>query len=86
MKIAEMLIFCANFPELLYKCNIKTNDFRYLPMYQEYKESVARGEKVSATVVLLAKKYKCSERFVYKYVKKMEQDCNICAVCNEGES
>ena len=56
------------------------SDCEYIGMYQEYQRRRMSGKKITAIVMSLAEEYGCSERFVYKVVKKFEQDCTDGAV------
>lgn len=80
MKVAEILLLCPDLLKILHKSGIKTCDYKYIGMYREYLDMRKDGCKITYIVLELAKRYGCSERFVYKYIKRLEQDCTIGAV------
>lgn len=71
MKIFEVLTFNRELLARLSATGIKPEDYRYLDLYNDFKEMVERGEKVSYVVIVLSNKYAISERQVYKIVKRL---------------
>lgn len=69
--------------ELLKICRdvgIRLDDVLYIELYNDYNRLLAKGEKVSYIVAVLAERYAISERKVYTLIKKLRTDCNLCAV------
>lgn len=69
--------------ELLKICRdvgIRVDDVQYIELYNDYNRLLAAGEKVSYIVAVLAERYAVSERKVYALIKRLQSDCNLCAV------
>ena len=56
MKRVELTIFSAGGLKMLQKCGIRPDDERYIPLYREYTEMLAHGDKVTYIQDALAKK------------------------------
>ena len=54
----------------------KAGDARYMPMFRDYLEMVARGDKITYAVAIVANRYGISERTVYNVVKRFSAHCN----------
>lgn len=80
MKVIELLKIDQKVLELLQECCIKMDDVRYVEMYDDYKQIISRGGKITYAVAVLSEKYKISERKVYYLLRKFSNDCNVCAV------
>ena len=80
MKVVEILKLGEKFLEALHDSCIKLSDFKYIGLYEEYRDIVDGGEKKTYAIAVLSKKYRISERQVYYLIKKMGRDCKICAV------
>lgn len=59
---------------------IRVEDVRYIELYNDYNRLLAAGEKVSYIVAVLAERYGVCERKVYTLIKRLQSDCNLCAV------
>ena len=64
----------------LHKNGIKTDDYKWLDLYNDYLQMKAENHKTSYVVAKLSSKYKVCERQVFKVVKKMSQNCSKRAV------
>lgn len=80
MKVIELLKIDQKVLELLQECCIKMDDVRYVEMYDDYKQIISCGGKITYAVAVLSEKYKISERKVYYLLRKFSNDCNVCAV------
>ena len=80
MKIAEILILGSEIMKTLHKSGVKMHDYKYVELYKDYLQMRGRGEKVTVIALVLAEKYGCSERFVYKLLKRLDKDCTVGAV------
>lgn len=69
----ELLKICRN-------VGIRLDDVLYIELYNDYNRLLAKGEKVSYIVAVLAERYAVSERKVYTLLKRLRADCNLCAV------
>lgn len=69
--------------ELLKICmdvGIRVDDVQYIELYNDYNRLLADGEKVSYIVAILSERYGVCERKVYALIKRLQTDCNLCAV------
>ena len=64
----------------LHKNGIKTDDYKWLDLYNDYLQMKAENHKTSYVVAKLSSKYKVCERQVFKVVKKMSSNCSKRAV------
>lgn len=81
MKVYELLRFNKELLKRFHNVGIKPEDYKYIDLYSEYKELLSRGDKVTYIVLILAEKYKVSERQVYNVVGKFSKDIDYCKVC-----
>ncbi len=79
MKVIEILKIGENFLKILQNECIKVEDARFVPLYEEYREIVAKGGKTTYAVTLLSEKYHISERKVYYLIRRLGKDCKILA-------
>jgi hypothetical protein len=80
MKVIEILKLGREMMKVLQESCIKMEDYRYIEMYEEYKDIVACGGKTSYAVSVLSERYGISERKVYYLLRKLSKDCTIGAV------
>lgn len=77
MKVVEILKLGKEMMKVLQESCIKMEDYRYVEMYDEYRDIVACGGKTSYAVVILSERYGISERKVYYLLQKLSRDCTI---------
>lgn len=80
MKVCEILFLNRELLKWLHDFGIESNDYKWVPLYQEYLKMKSEGDKVTYIVAVLSRKYNVCERKVYKIIQKMEKDCQICSV------
>ena len=80
MTIYELLKFIGEPLERLTNAGIKTGDYKYIALYEDYREAIKTGEKVGYIVAVLAERYGVSERTVYDVVKRFGKDCKLFSV------
>lgn len=80
MKVYEILSLNPEFLKTLHEFGIRNDDYQWLGMYREYCSMRTKGNKIVFIVAYLSDKYGICERKVYKVIKHMEKDCQICAV------
>jgi len=78
MKVYEILSLTPEFLKRLHNFGITPDDYKWVDLYHDFMNMKKKGEKVVYAVARLAEKYKVCERKVYKIIRKMEQDCQIC--------
>lgn len=80
MTLYDALTISSQTLSALWKLGYKAGDERYVPMFRDYLEMIARGDKITYAVAILANKYRISERTVYNVVKRFTAHCNDGAV------
>lgn len=71
----EALKLSGQLIERLEKAGVAPGDYKYLRMFEDYREAERRGDKIVYVVACLAAKYGVSERTVYSVVKRLGSDC-----------
>lgn len=71
----EALKLISGVIESLELAGVKAADWKYLRMFEDYREAEQRGEKTVYIVACLASKYGVSERTVYSVVERLKSDC-----------
>lgn len=82
MKVIELLTISAEILKVMHENGIKIDDYKYVPMYNEYVDMKAQGLKVTYIITVLSQKYNVCERKVYKVIRAMNQYCRIRALGN----
>lgn len=80
MKVIEILKLNRELLKICRNVGIRLDDVLYIELYNDYNRLLAKGEKVSYIVAVLAERYAVSERKVYTLLKRLRADCNLCAV------
>lgn len=80
MKVIEILKLNRELLNICREVGIRVEDVRYIELYNDYNRLLAAGEKVSYIVAVLAERYGVCERKVYTLIKRLQSDCNLCAV------
>ena len=80
MKVIEILNLNKELLKIFRKVGIRLEDVQYIDLYNEYRELLSKGNKVSYIVAVLADRYGISERKVYSLIKRFQSDCNLHAV------
>lgn len=70
MIVADLVRIGAKMMELLSKYGIGIDDYRYIPLYEEYCKMVGNGDKATYVVTVLSEKYNISERSIYRLLKR----------------
>lgn len=77
MKVIELMKIGKNMLEVLHSSCIKVSHVKYIALYEEYLEMVARKEKMSYIAAVLSGKYGISERQFFYIIKHFNQDCKF---------
>lgn len=75
MKIYDILAFNC---ELLHKIELsgaRLEDYKYIPLCNDFKVAKERKEKITYIVAILAEKYCVSERQVYSIIARFDKEC-----------
>ena len=76
MTVYEVLKFLGEPLERLTKAGIKSNDYKYIKLYEDYNKAHKTGEKVGYVVAALAECYHVSERTVYDVIRRFGFQCD----------
>lgn len=72
MTAFELMYFMRETMKSLSECDIKIDDYRYIDMYLEFKEMLAKNEKKEYIKSYLANKYCISESSVSRVVRRLD--------------
>ncbi len=75
MKVGEVVELTGEMLKRLHGFGIKTDDYKYLQMYEELMRLVSSGLKTTYAVSVVADKFSVCERTVYKVMKRFGRDC-----------
>jgi hypothetical protein len=70
MLVANLIEIGAKLLETLSAFDIRTEDYKYLPLYADYEKMLNDGEKTSYIVAVLSERYKISEASVYRILRR----------------
>ncbi len=82
MKVFEIVYLNKDLLKIFQETGIRSDDVRYIELFNEYRTMVANKYKVSYIVASLATKYGISERKVYYLIKLFKSDCILHAAQN----
>lgn len=74
MKYFDMLKFNGELMSRLHRSGARMEDYKYIPLYEEFRSRQASGEKISYVVMCLAKEYGISERLVYYIIHRFGEE------------
>ncbi len=80
MKYYDILKFNGELLHRLHDAGARSEDYKYIPLYEDYCSMVRSGEKVSYAVFVLAERYNVSERFVYYTISRFEKEVTASGV------
>lgn len=75
MKVGEVVELTGEMLKQLHGFGIKTDDYKYLQMYEELTRLVSSGFKTTYAVSVVADKFSVCERTVYKVMRRFGRDC-----------
>lgn len=73
MQIIDLMKFSAMILETLSKNGIKTSDYKFISLYNDYLNMCNIGEKTTYIVAHLAQKYDTSESTVYRIIRRFRR-------------
>lgn len=76
MKAIDVVKIMAVGMEILSKSDIRTKDYRYINLYEEYCRMRREGHKYEYAVARLAKEYRISESSVSRLIRRLGKDCH----------
>lgn len=77
MTVGEILALNKETLERFYYFGIKTEHFKCVELFDDYKRMKGDGDKVTYIVAFLAEKYGLSERKIYDVIKLMNRECSL---------
>ena len=77
MRRIELTIFSAGFLQMLQKCGIKPEDEKHIPLYNDYAQMLADGEKSTYIQLRLSEKYGICPRQVYSIYKRLNEHIDL---------
>ena len=77
VKAIELLKFCEKILKSLSKVGVKTSDYEYIEMYDDYKALVDKGAKKEYVRAVLSEKYNISETTIFRIVSRLEKHIKI---------
>ena len=75
MKVVELVKISTEALKLLSKSEVNMNDWRFVPMYEEFQNMRHNGIKYRAAVRMLAKDYHVGRATVERAIKRLEGEC-----------
>lgn len=76
----EILSFNKELLRRLSCIGVKTEDFWYVDLFEDYSRMRKAGNKTTYIVAVLSDKYAVSERKVYNVIRHLSEDCKGGAV------
>lgn len=77
MKVVELVKISSEAMKVMSDSGIRTEDWRFVRMYEEYVEMRQRNEKFRYVVAVLAEKYKVSESTVKRMVCRLAKEVKV---------
>ena len=77
MLAIDLVKLTGNILKSLSEIGIRTSDYRYIDLYDEYTRMVSQGIKKDYVKAVLADKYKTSESSIYRIVTRLESQVKI---------
>lgn len=77
MTAFELLNFLQKPIKSLSECDIKIDDFKYIPMYLEFKQMLSKKDKKEYIKTFLANKYCISESSVIRIVRRFDRHVKL---------
>lgn len=75
MKVIELLKIGGEMLKLMSENEVNRDDWRFVPMYEEFREMRQKGVKYREAVRMLAEDYHISRATVERAIKRLDSDC-----------
>ena len=75
MKVYEMLKLGGEMLKLMSENEVNRDDWRFVPLYEEFRAMRHNGMKYREAVRMLAEDYHISRATVERAIKRLERDC-----------
>ncbi len=75
MKVVELLKIGGEMLKLMSRNEVNRDDWRFVPMYEDFQEMRDKGVKYREAVRMLAEDYHVSRATVERAIKRLEGEC-----------
>lgn len=75
MKVVELLKIGAEMLKLMSRNEVNRDDWRFVPMYEDFQEMRDKGVKYREAVRMLAEDYHVRRATVERAIKRLEGEC-----------
>ena len=75
MKVVELLKIGGEMLKLMSRNEVNRDDWRFVPLYEEFQEMRDKGMKYREAVRMLAEDYHVSRATVERAIKRLEGEC-----------
>ena len=75
MKVIELLKLGGEMLKLMSENEVNRDDWRFVPLYEEFQTMRQNGMKYREAVRMLAEDYHISRATVERAIKRLERDC-----------
>lgn len=75
MKVVELLKLGGEMLKLMSENEVNRDDWRFVPMYEDFQEMRDKGVKYREAVRMLAEDYHVSRATVERAIKRLEGEC-----------
>lgn len=75
MKVVELLKLGAEMLKLMSENEVNRDDWRFVPLHEEFQEMRRKGVKYREAVRMLAEEYHVSRATVERAIKRLEGEC-----------
>lgn len=75
MKVIELLKIGGEMLKLMSENEVNRDDWRFVPLYEEFQTMRHNGMKYREAVRMLAEDYHISRATVERAIKRLERDC-----------
>lgn len=75
MKVVELLKIGGEMLKLMSENEVNRDDWRFVPMYEEFCEMRSKGMKYRECVKMLAEDYHVSRATIERAIKRLDVEC-----------
>ena len=75
MKAVELVKISREVLKLMSRCEVLRDDWRFVPMYEEFKNMRRNGIKYREAVRMLSEDYGISRATVERAIKRLDTEC-----------
>ena len=75
MKVVELLKIGGEMLKLMSRNEVNRDDWRFVPMYEDFQEMRDKGVKYREAVRMLAEEYRVSRATVERAIRRLEGEC-----------